>query len=87
MLLSSCDIAFLPGVAFDRWGGRLGRGGGYYDRVLSKARPELPFLCGLSYAFQVVDRVPMGPHDMRVDAVVSEKAWFGARSESGELRE
>jgi 5-formyltetrahydrofolate cyclo-ligase len=86
-LLSSCDLAFLPGVAFDRWGGRLGRGAGYYDRALSKPRAELPFLCGLSYAFQVVDRVPMGPHDIRVDAVASETAWFEACCEPGELRE
>jgi len=85
--LAGCDLAFLPGVAFDRWGGRLGRGAGYYDRALSKPRAELPFLCGLSYAFQVVDRVPMGPRDIRVDAVASETAWFEARREPGELRE
>jgi len=68
------DFVCVPGVAFDRHGGRLGRGGGHYDRLLGTGA-ELPYLCGVAYAARVVDRVPMGPLDRAVHAVVSEAGW------------
>ncbi len=69
--LSEADVVVVPGVAFDASGGRLGRGGGYYDRAL--ARIERPFVVGLGLERQVVEEVPRGELDRLVDAVVTER--------------
>jgi 5-formyltetrahydrofolate cyclo-ligase len=69
--LRSGDLVLVPGMAFDRRGGRLGRGGGWYDRALSSAVAGLQVF-GLGFAFQLVDRVPLEPHDRAVDAVVTD---------------
>ncbi|NPB08992.1 MAG: 5-formyltetrahydrofolate cyclo-ligase [Thermodesulfobacteria bacterium] len=65
------DLIVTPGVAFDPRGGRLGYGGGYYDRLFTQAtkakRVALAFSC------QLVDELPLEPHDVRVHAVVTEK--------------
>ena len=82
--LAACDAVFVPGLAFDRGGGRLGRGRGFYDRTLANAGADMPFLCGLSYAFQVIDRVPTGALDVRVDAVACESGWHEIVGEQGE---
>lgn len=63
--------AFLcPGLAFDRQGGRLGMGAGYYDRFLCRIRPDA-LLIGIGYSWQLVDHVPMEAHDVRVHYFVS----------------
>ena len=59
----------LPGLAFDRSGGRLGYGGGYYDRFL--ARHPAARRIALGYDFQVIDEVPMEAHDLRVERVLT----------------
>jgi 5-formyltetrahydrofolate cyclo-ligase len=62
--------ALVPGVAFDLAGRRLGRGGGHYDRLLpGLACPKI----GVAYVDQIVDEVPAGPADARVDAVATEE--------------
>lgn len=58
----------LPGLAFDRAGGRLGYGGGFYDRFLSGRGVPL---YALAYDFQLVDAVPMEPHDVRLHGVIT----------------
>lgn len=66
---AAIDLAVVPGVAFDRLGNRLGRGKGYYDRLL----PRLPATCpkiGLCFPCQLLDRIPSEAHDVRMDAVV-----------------
>ena len=65
------DLAITPGVAFDRRGGRLGYGGGFYDRLLPMLRPEVPKVV-LAFAVQLVERVPRGPQDVVVDAILTE---------------
>ena len=66
------DLALVPGVVFDATGGRLGHGGGYYDRILSE-RTRGPFVkIGLAFAFQVVARVPQTETDVRVDMIITE---------------
>lgn len=72
---SRLDAILVPGVAFDRRGGRMGYGGGYYDRFLA-ALQHRPFLVGICFSIQVVDQVPMEPHDIRLDALVTEKGFF-----------
>jgi 5-formyltetrahydrofolate cyclo-ligase len=64
------DMLLIPLLAFDAAGGRLGYGGGFYDRTLA----ELPgrFRLGCAFAAQQVDAVPVGPYDIRLDAVATE---------------
>jgi 5-formyltetrahydrofolate cyclo-ligase len=65
-------VLLVPGLAFDPGGGRLGRGGGFYDRLLEGVPRSVPRL-GVAFACQVAaDPLPVGPHDARVDAIVSE---------------
>ena len=61
----------VPGVAFDRDGRRLGYGGGYYDRLLPLLSRDATRIAG-AFDLQIVDRVPAGPHDVAVDAIVTE---------------
>lgn len=68
-------LILLPGLAFDRSGGRLGRGAGYYDRALAGARQSEtggPALIGVGFELQIVDRVPMTSTDVRLDACITE---------------
>ena len=60
----------VPGLAFTRKGGRLGYGGGWYDRLLCKLPKRVPKI-GVAYAFQLVDELPTEPHDIRLTSVVS----------------
>jgi 5-formyltetrahydrofolate cyclo-ligase len=70
--LEEIDAALVPGLAWDRSGGRLGRGAGYYDRLLGDPGWR-GFICGLFFAAQEFDALPMSPLDVRLDAVVTEK--------------
>ena len=65
------DAVILPGVGFDRQGGRLGYGGGYYDRFLPQLRPDVPKIA-VAYELQVLQEVPLEPHDTRLNALVTE---------------
>ena len=66
------DVVIAPGVAFDRNGGRVGYGGGFYDRFLRTVRADTPVI-GVAFAVQLVDEVPRGEHDRLVDVVVTEE--------------
>lgn len=72
------DLVLVPGVVFDRRGGRMGHGWGFYDRLLEQARPDAP-LVALAFECQLVDEVPMEEHDIFVDRVVTEKAIYPGR--------
>jgi 5-formyltetrahydrofolate cyclo-ligase len=65
------DFVVAPGVAFDREGRRLGYGGGYYDRLLPLVSSRAARVAG-AFDVQLVDRVPVGPNDIAIDAVVTE---------------
>lgn len=65
--LREIDWAWVPGLAFTRDGRRLGRGGGFYDRLLPKISGA--FKAGLAYDFQIVPDLPVEPHDVKVDEV------------------
>lgn len=73
--LPEVDFVLVPGVAFDRRGGRLGHGAGFYDRLLgsSAGRPKL--VAG-AYEAQMVEEVPTEPHDVLVDLVITEKGAY-----------
>jgi 5-formyltetrahydrofolate cyclo-ligase len=67
------QVLFVPLLAFDRGGYRLGYGGGFYDRSLAELRSEGAALAiGLAYAGQEIARVPRGPEDQRLDRIVTE---------------
>lgn len=63
------DIFLCPGLGFDRDGGRLGRGKGFYDRMLEKAKPSA-IKIGVCFPFQIVDKISMETHDVRMDKVL-----------------
>jgi len=65
------DLILVPGLAFDRSGVRLGRGGGYYDRFLAR-KCEDTVTCAVVYACQVFDVVPNHHWDVSVDIIVTE---------------
>ena len=64
------DLIIVPGVAFDRQGGRLGRGVGYYDRLLKQAKKVVKI--GLCFREQMVKKVPMKAHDVKMDKVITD---------------
>lgn len=67
------DLVVVPGLAFDRRGHRIGRGGGYYDRFLAQVQTVK---IGLCYDELVLDYIPGEPHDVPVDMVVAETATY-----------
>jgi 5-formyltetrahydrofolate cyclo-ligase len=71
------ELFIVPGVAFDRDGGRLGHGRGYYDGLLAQARRGVPVIAA-AFECQLVERVPMTPRDVRVDAIATEVALHRA---------
>ena len=65
------NLWLIPGVGFDRKGNRLGYGGGNYDRMLEKAKG---IKIGIGYEIQLVETLPTGSHDQRMDLIVTEKS-------------
>jgi 5-formyltetrahydrofolate cyclo-ligase len=71
------DLVIAPLLAFDRRGGRLGQGGGHYDRTLEALRAHKQvFVLGLAYAGQEIEAAPMQPHDQRLDAILTETGYI-----------
>jgi 5-formyltetrahydrofolate cyclo-ligase len=69
--MNSVDLIFVPGLAFDRGGHRLGYGGGVYDRLL--AQSPRAHRVGLYFSAQEISRIPRGGHDQQLYAIVTEK--------------
>lgn len=69
--LDRVQMIVVPGVAFDRQCNRMGRGRGFYDRLL-KSTPNA-FKVGVAFDFQLVDEVPVEAFDVKMDGVVAEK--------------
>ena len=71
-------VWLVPGIAFDSTGVRLGRGGGYYDRLLAAVRTAV---IGVFFACQKLERIPAAAHDRRLDLAVTERSdyRFGGR--------
>ncbi len=69
------DLIMVPGVAFDRRGGRTGHGKGYYDKLLEHARFDTP-LVALAFECQIFPEIPMQSHDIYMDKVVTEDASY-----------
>lgn len=72
------DLIMVPGVGFDRHGGRLGNGAGYYDRLLENIRPDT-ILCGICFESQLFEEIIREPHDVAMDVVVTERAVYAGK--------
>jgi 5-formyltetrahydrofolate cyclo-ligase len=64
------DLILMPGVAFDNKGGRVGYGGAFYDRFLTKMKSDT-LKIALAYDFQLLEEVPMDKHDKRIDGIIT----------------
>ena len=75
------DLVLMPLVGFDEHGGRLGMGGGFYDRSLAyrgrRKNGHKPTLLGLAHECQKVDRLPLEPWDVSLQATVTDQSWYG----------
>lgn len=80
--IAEVDLVMVPGVAFDRRGGRLGHGKGYYDRLLCRARADT-LRVGVCYESQLVPEVPMGPRDVPMHRVITESAIYACEALKG----
>lgn len=67
------ELVVVPAVAYDRKGNRLGRGKGFYDRLLAETRATK---IGVAYEFQMLDEIPAEPHDVRMDMVITQSGTF-----------
>jgi 5-formyltetrahydrofolate cyclo-ligase len=67
------DVVLVPGVAFDLGGRRLGRGAGYYDRLLIGVRGTT---CGVAFDEQISGELPVEPHDVHVNCILTPTRWL-----------
>ncbi len=79
---STPSVVVAPLTVFDRAGGRIGMGKGYFDRWLAAYRPHLLAVVGLAFACQERSSVPMAPHDQPLMWVITEKECIACRSTS-----
>lgn len=70
--LKQLDLALVPGIGFSLGGCRLGRGKGYYDRLLAGLAA---FKCGVAFDCQVADEFPAEPHDVRLNCILTPERW------------
>jgi 5-formyltetrahydrofolate cyclo-ligase len=70
------DFMLVPGVAFSPGCDRLGYGGGFYDRAIARVRPDCAKVAA-AFSLQIVEFVPTGPNDRKVDAVITELDAYG----------
>jgi 5-formyltetrahydrofolate cyclo-ligase len=74
--LNQLDLVLVPGVAFDIGGRRLGRGKGFYDRLLASVSGTK---CGVAFDEQVESALPWEPHDVTMDCLVTPSRWLDLR--------
>lgn len=79
--LNQLDLVVVPGLGFDLRGGRLGRGKGFYDRMLSEVSGVK---CGICFDEQIVEGIPVEPHDVRVDFLATPSRWIDCRGSTPE---
>ncbi len=75
--VNDIDLIVVPGVGYDPAGNRVGRGKGFYDRLLADSKATK---IGVAYDFQVVDAIDAEPHDVRVDIVITDHNYYHVSS-------
>jgi 5-formyltetrahydrofolate cyclo-ligase len=78
--MNQLDLALVPGVAFDCGGGRLGRGKGFYDRLLASIRAVK---CGVALDHQIEANLPREPHDLAMNCIVTPSCWIDVPADAG----
>lgn len=73
---SEMELIIVPAVAYDRKGNRLGRGKGFYDRLLKSTKATK---VGVGYEFQMLDELPVEPHDVKMDIVITQQTYIVVR--------
>ena len=71
--LNRLDFVLVPGIAVDLQGRRMGRGKGYYDRLLAEVRGKT---CGVAFDEQIVEDLPVEPHDIHVNCILTPTRWI-----------
>lgn len=85
--IQEITLILVPGLAFDHQGGRLGYGGGYYDRLIYKIKRDklrIPYLLAGAFDCQIVPHVPGDWHDFRVDTIITESRCLDPAGERKE---
>lgn len=77
--MDTLEAMLVPGLGFDETGNRLGRGMGFFDRILREARQNV---VGLAYDFQLLSHVPAEAHDARLDMIVTETRVINVKGKS-----
>ncbi len=83
LAIDEIDFVLVPGIAFDRRGGRLGYGGGFFDYILNLRGDllEQGAAVAVGFSLQIVDGVPMEGWDIRVPLIATERELIDTRSE------
>ena len=81
LIIKPLDFILAPGLAFDSQGRRLGRGKGFYDRLLSEA-PVGCVKCGVAFDEQILPVIPAEAHDVSVDYIVTPSQWLDCRGQT-----
>lgn len=77
--IENIEMVVVPAIAYDRRGNRVGRGKGFYDRLLADTKATK---VGVAYDFQLVDDIEAEPHDVKVDVVITESRVITVRHEN-----
>ena len=77
--LTRLDLTLVPGLAFDAQGRRLGRGKGFYDELLASIGG---ITCGVAFDEQILDEIPIEPHDVRVHCILTPTRWMESSPQS-----
>jgi 5-formyltetrahydrofolate cyclo-ligase len=80
--LNRLDLIMVPGLGFDARGRRLGRGKGFYDRLLSAASGVK---CGICFEEQLLPEIPVEPHDILLDFVATPTRWLNCRGSTPQM--
>lgn len=75
--VNDIEMIFVPAVAYDRKGNRVGRGKGYYDRLLAGTKA---LKVGMAYDFQLVDEIDAEPHDVKVDIIITDRGIYRVKN-------
>jgi 5-formyltetrahydrofolate cyclo-ligase len=78
--LNQLDLILVPGLAFSRFGQRLGRGRGYYDRLLAGISG---WKCGIAFDEQLFDEIPREAHDVALNSILTPTRWIVCDDHSG----
>jgi 5-formyltetrahydrofolate cyclo-ligase len=81
--LNRLDLILVPGIAFDLDGHRLGRGKGFYDRLLAVLEGPT---CGVAFDQQIVERIPVEPHDIHLSCILTPTRWQGSNGPRAVLK-